>query len=116
MDQATTRPSETPYPRADVGIGDDRLFSMAMVISGIRCLLAYIVLPFVIPILGLAPSVGPWLGIVIGLVAIAANVYSIRRFSRSKHRWRKPVIALNVGVIGLLVVLLVLDVSALISG
>ena len=80
-------------------------------ISGIRCLIAYILLPFFLPFLGLSPSVGPWLGIVIGLVAIAANVFSIRRFARSTHRLRKLVIGINIAVIGLLLVLLVMDLN-----
>lgn len=113
MDQAATAQTEHSYPQADVGIGDHRVFSVAILISGIRCTLAYIVLPFVIPFLGLAPMVGPWLGIAIGLTAIVANVFSIRRFLRSSHRLRKPVIALNVAVIGLLLVLLALDISAI---
>lgn len=92
-----------------------RLFTTSMVISGIRCTLAYVVLPFAMPFLGLAPGVGPTLGIVIGVVAIAANVFSIRRFWRAKHRWRKPITAIHVGVIGLLLVLLYTDISQLIA-
>ncbi len=89
----------------------ERAFSWAIVISGIRCLIAYIFLPFILPFFGLASSIGPWLGIVIGLVAIVANVFSIRRFARSKHRLRKPVIAINIVVIVFLLVLLGIDIS-----
>lgn len=88
---------------------------MAMVISGIRCLIAYILLPFVAPLLGLAPGVGPWLGIGIGVVAIVANVFSIRRFARSKHRLRKPIIAINIAVIAFMLVLIGIDLNTVSS-
>lgn len=114
MEQATKG-----YPQAETPEINEfkaqRAFSWAIVISGIRCLIAYILLPFIIPIIGLAEGVGPWLGIGISLVAIAANVMSIRRFARSNHRWRIPVIAINCAVIALLLVLLALDVSAVAS-
>lgn len=91
----------------------ERLFSKSIVVSGIRCLLAYIVLPFVTPFIGLAPGVGAGFGLVIGLVAIAANLFSIRRFWRADHRWKVPVTVLHVAVIGLLVVLVVNDIREL---
>jgi amino acid transporter len=111
VDQAATRASDALDTRTSDREAQ-RIFSWSIVISGIRCLIAYILLPFFLPFLGLSPSVGPWLGIVIGLVAIAANVFSIRRFARSTHRLRKLVIGINIAVIGLLLVLLVMDLNA----
>ncbi len=102
-------------PAADGGQAE-RLFSKSIVISGIRCVLAYLILPFATPFIGLAPGVGAGFGLVIGLVAIAANVFSIRRFWRADHRWKMPVTVIHVGVIGLLVVLAVQDVIELVGG
>lgn len=95
-------------------IRPERAFSVSMLISAIRCTLTYVALPFALPLLGLTPGVGPVLGVTIGVIAIAANVFSMRRFWRAQHPWRRPITALHVGVIGLLLVLIVLDVSALI--
>lgn len=116
MDQVTSQQPETEfdYPRVSA-VGAQRAFSMAMVISGIRCLIAYIALPFLAPFLNLAPGVGPLLGIGIGLVAIVANVFSIRRFARSQHRLKKPVIAINIAVIAFMLVLIGIDVNAALS-
>lgn len=113
MDQVTSRQPQTenPYPQVSV-VGAQRAFSMAMVVSGVRCLIAYIALPFFAPFLNLAPGVGPWLGVGIGVVAIVANVFSIRRFSRSKHRLRKPVIAINIAVIAFMLVLIGIDLNS----
>ncbi len=93
----------------------ERAFNLSLVVSGIRCVLAYVLLPFVAPLIGLAPGVGPTLGIAIAVVAIAANVISMRRFWRVQHPWRRPVTVLHVGVIGFLLVLIAIDVATLIS-
>ena len=116
MDQITGQQPETrvDYPRVSA-VGAQRAFSMAMLVSGIRCLIAYILLPFVAPVVGLAPGVGPWLGIGIGVVAIIANVFSIRRFARSSHRLRRPVIAINIAVIAFMLVLIGIDLNAAFS-
>jgi hypothetical protein len=90
-----------------------RMFNVSTIISGIRCTIAYLILPFGAPLLGLSPSVGPILGLSIGAVALVANVYSIRRFWRSSHPWRKPVTLVHIGVIGLLVALAISDIRAL---
>lgn len=113
MDQTTSRQPKTDFSYPQVSaVGAQRAFSTAILISGIRCVFAYILLPFVAPFLNLAPGVGPWLGITIGVVAIVANGFSIRRFSRSQHRLRKPVIAINIAVIAFMLVLMGIDLNA----
>jgi hypothetical protein len=90
-----------------------RAFSTSMLVSATRCLLTYVVLPFVAPALGIAAQVGPGLGLVIGLVAIGSNVLTIRRFHAVGHRWRWGYTAVAVSVIVLLGVLMVQDVADL---
>ena len=108
--EAELQPTSTPSPERS-----QRMFTTSMVISGIRCVLAYVILPFATPFLGLAPGVGPLLGIVIGVVAITANVWSMQRFWKVNHRWKWPITVLHVSVIGLLLVLLYFDVAELIA-
>lgn len=117
MDRALTTDTEVTTPPSSRGsiVSPQGLFSLSMLVSGVRCVLAYVVLPFVTPLLGLAPGVGPSLGIVIGSVAIAANVFSMRRFWRLDHPWRKPVTVLHVGVIAFLLVLISLDFLQLVG-
>jgi len=112
VDQVTSQQPETKfdYPLVSA-VGAQRAFSMAMVISGIRCLIAYIALPFLAPFLNLAPGIGPWMGIGIGVVAIVANGFSIRRFARSQHHLKKPVIAINIAVIAFMLVLIGIDLN-----
>ena len=84
-----------------------------MVVSGTRCLLAYVVFPWFLPLLGVVPGVGAAVGLTLSVVGIGFNIASIRRFARSEVSWRWLVIAINVAVIALLVVLITMDVTAL---
>lgn len=104
-------PAAAPAARVEA----QRAFNLSIIVSGIRCTLAYVVLPFVTPFLGLAPGVGPALGIVIAVVAIIANVASMRRFWRVQHPWRRPITALHLVVIAFMVLLIVLDMRTLLS-
>jgi hypothetical protein len=113
----TTLPTSTAPPRPAAGDENEaaRLFSLSIVISGTRCLLTYIVFPWVLPLLGIAGGVGPVVGVVVGVVAIAFNLLSIRRWRASGHAWRVPLMTLNSVVIVFLLVLVALDVSELVS-
>jgi hypothetical protein len=119
-----------PRPAADVAVrrllripegqtasvdSAQRAFSTSVVVSAIRCTLTYLVLPFLAPALGLAAGVGPAIGIPVGVVAIACNVMTIRRFWAADHRWRWAYTALSLTVIALLVVLMVRDIAALVG-
>ena len=92
-----------------------RAFSTSMVVSGIRCLLAYIVFPWLLPLFGVAKGMGPAVGLVVGVVAIGFNIASIRRFMRTGHRYRYWIATINVAVIGMLSVLIIRDVGELVG-
>lgn len=104
-------PDRPKGSRADA----DRAFSTSILVSAVRCVLTYIVLPFVAPALGIAKDVGPWVGIPIGLVAILCNVLSMRRFWAADHKWRWGYTAIATIVIGLLLVLMATDVAELLG-
>lgn len=119
-----------PRPAADVAVrrllripdgppaaegAAQRAFSTSILVSATRCLLTYIVLPFVAPALGLAAGVGPAIGIPIGVVAIGCNILTIRRFWAADHRWRWAYTAIALTVIALLLVLMVEDILDLVA-
>jgi hypothetical protein len=115
-DAVTAPASPTPaQPPADDQNEAARLFSLSIVISGTRCLLTYIVFPWVLPLLGIAGGVGPVVGVIVGVVAIAFNLLSIRRWRGSTSAARIPLMTLNSVVIVFLVVLVAIDVSELVS-
>ncbi len=100
---------------ADAGDRATRAFSTSVLISAVRCTLAYIVFPWLLPAIGVAGGIGPGVGLAVGIVAIGFNVASIRRFHRADHPWKWPISALNACVIVLLTILAVIDVSDLLS-
>lgn len=114
----TTQPgtpaaARTPAEQVAAEENAQRVFSTSVLISAVRCLLTYVLFPFVAPVVGIASGVGSTIGIVTSTVAIAANVWSIQRFHRADHRWKWPITAINVAIIALLLVLLALDVADL---
>jgi hypothetical protein len=92
-----------------------KLVEKSLLISMARCLLTYIVLPFALPVLGVAAGVTPVVGIVLGLVAIVANVASVRRFWRAEHRYRWYYLGLASVIVVALVWLIAVDVVELLS-
>lgn len=87
-----------------------RLFSLAIFISAVRCLLGYVIFPFVAPAVG-ATGVAPAIGIPIALLALVFDARGIRRFWLADHRWRWPMTALYLAVMILVTVLLVRDIA-----
>jgi hypothetical protein len=110
-----SRTDHLPDHRAPAAPTDPaaRAVSASVVISGTRCLLTYVVFPWLLPVLGLAAGVGSAIGLTVGVVAIASNVVSIRRMWRTDFRYKRPVTVVNVAIIGMLVVLIGLDLAAL---
>lgn len=105
-------------PPRPAGMTDTQAYSAfqrSMLISALRCTLTYVVFPFVLPAVGFATGVGPIVGITIGLVAIVCDVFSIRRFHIVGHRWRWHFTAVASGIIVLLLVLMVQDISHLLT-
>lgn len=92
-----------------------RTFRRSMSISAVRCTLTYVVFPFVFPAIGFATGVGPVVGLLIGSVAIVCDVFAVRRFFAADHKWRWHFSAIAVGIIALLAVLLVQDVSHIVA-
>ena len=125
----TTTPAPTPtascpFPvraaatECPVAHGTDaatRTFNRSMVISGTRCLLTYVVFPWILPLLGVTSGVGPAIGVPVGLLALGCDVFTIRRFWQVDHKWKWPVTVICSGVIALLLVLLVEDVAELLG-
>ena len=103
-------PEQRSKPESDKAVSG---FRRSMLISTIRCTLTYLVFPFVLPALGLVTETGLLIGIVIGTLAIACDIFAIRRFFVAEHKWRWHFSTVALSVVALLAVLLVQDVIAL---
>lgn len=110
---SSTTVAEGPNTAVEERDAASRAFSTSILISATRCLLTYVVFPFVLPLVGASGTVGPGIGLVVGAVALVSNAVSIRRFWRADHRWKWPITVLNLSVIGLVTVLVARDVADL---
>lgn len=110
MSVATSRPATTGAPRGycstaapdrlmrrllridgvDLreGAGAHRAFRTSVLVSAVRCLVSYVLVPLLIPVLHLAGWVGTPIGLALCVVAAVNGVVSLRRFWRADHRHR----------------------------
>ena len=95
--------------------GARKAFQTSLIVATFRCLLMYIVFPFVLPAVGLAKGVGPAIGLVINIAAMVCIVMSMRRFWRADHPKRWWYGALGGTVLVFLVVLAVQDLISVVT-
>ena len=60
-----------------------------MVVSAVRCLITYLAIPILVPLLSLSGWVAAPVGIALCVIAVVNGVVSVRRFWASDHarRW-----------------------------
>jgi hypothetical protein len=105
-------PVDAPAGSAE---GARKAFQTSLLVATVRCLLMYVVFPFVLPALGIARGVGPAIGLAINAVAMVCIVMSLRRFFRADHPQRWWYAALGVSVLVFLCVLVVIDFADLLG-
>jgi len=81
----TAQPSS---PSAEAVKRGDRLLAGSLVFVSLRCTLQYIVLPFLLPLLGLRGDLSLSISIAIDLIALATIAYNVRRLWNTSWRWR----------------------------
>lgn len=95
--------------------GARKAFQTSIAVAAVRCVLMYLVFPFVLPAVGFASGVGPAIGLVVNAAAMVCIVMSMRRFFRADHPKRWWYAALGGTVLVLLTVLAVIDVADLLT-
>lgn len=91
----------------------ERAFGLSLLFSGVRCILQYVVLPFILPALGVAANVTVPLLIGITLVAIVALIFSLRRFWAVGYEYRWQYLLVSVVALILMFAFLALDFQQL---
>ena len=88
-------------PAADLTASQTRraenALTLSLMFSGLRCLLQYVLLPFLLPIVGVAADAAVPILLLINLIAMASIFFSLRRFWTIgyKHRWSYLAVALT---------------------
>lgn len=69
--------------------GAHRAFRISVVVSAVRCLITYVLVPILVPILSLSGWVAAPIGLALCVFAVVNGIISVRRFWRSDHpqRW-----------------------------
>lgn len=69
--------------------GAHRAFRFSVLVSAVRCLITYLAIPILIPLLSLSGWVAAPIGMVLCVIAVVNGVVSVRRFWVSDHprRW-----------------------------
>lgn len=76
----------------------ENTFMASMLFTGIRCVLEYIVLPFVLPLLNLSNTIAVPLVLAVNAVALTALIHSVRKFWAIDYKHKRAF--LGVAIIG----------------
>ena len=93
----------------------ENTFMASMLFTGIRCLLEYIVLPFVLPLLNLSNTIAVPLVLAVNLIALTALIHSVRKFWAIDYKHKRAF--LGVAIIGgaILVLFMIGNLRALLG-
>jgi hypothetical protein len=105
----------SPNAPRGTAAGARKAFQTSIMIATVRCILMYVLFPFVLPALGIARGVGPAIGLAVNSVAMVCIVLSMRRFFGADHPKRWWYAALGGAVLALLAVLAVVDLADLMT-
>lgn len=89
----------------------ERAFGLSLAFSGIRCILQYVVLPFVLPLLGIAAGAASTINLVISLLAVVAIISSLRRFWKVRYQYRWQYLAVAVVTLAILATFILMDLG-----
>lgn len=94
----------------------ENAFGFSLFMSGVRCIIKYAILPFVLPIVGITGAFGAVISIAINLLAIGALIYSVRRFWQIDYKYKRQYLFVAVVTFVVLVAFTYFDVMELVSG
>lgn len=104
---------DTAAAAAETTQSAERAFGLSLAMSGIRCVLQYVLLPFVLPVLGIAAEAAAPVYLGISLVAIVSIIASLRRFWKVRYHYRWQYLAMALVMLAMLAVFILTDISAM---
>ena len=110
----------TPPPPADEEVmpeeaKEGRTIGLALVISGVRCTLQYLILPVVLPLIGLASGFSLIIAMALDLVALWLLISGLRYLWQTRHPHRFDMLPLSAAILAVIVGSFAYDVWRLIS-
>ena len=91
----------------------ENALTLSLMFSGTRCILQYVLLPFLLPVVGIAADAAIPVLLLINLIAMASIFFSLRRFWTIgyKHRW--PYLGVALAALTLLLAFTMYDIIKL---
>jgi O-antigen/teichoic acid export membrane protein len=96
-------------------LGARRNTTAAIVVSGIRCIITYLLIPILAPIVGLTGAASAPTTIALSVLAIYMGISGVRRFWIAEHRARWAYTTFIGVVVVLLLIGIVVDVRTIVS-
>jgi ABC-type iron transport system FetAB permease component len=93
----------------------ERAFNTSLAISAVRCIIQYVILPFVLPVIGVAGEVAIPISLTINVVALGAIWFSLRRFWQVDYKGKWQYLGIALAAVVLLIVFIATDLSKLIG-
>lgn len=107
----------TPQPHqpqlAGVSPPGERALGISLIFSATRCTLQYIILPFLLPLIGLTSNLSLGIVTVLDMAALVLVTTSLRQLWKTRHPRRWTFLPLAMIVVVMVAVLLWYDVQAL---
>lgn len=100
-------------PEEQSATGAKRALTFGLAFSAVRCTLMYIILPFVLPLIGITGVFATRADIVINLLAMGALGYSVQRFWRINYKHKVAYSAVAVVTFCILAIFILLDLQKL---
>ncbi|MEO8393160.1 MAG: hypothetical protein ABI700_09225 [Chloroflexota bacterium] len=88
-----------------------RAFKFSLIFTGVRCILQYIVLPFILPVIGIAAASALPLLLLINVFAIVSMLFSVRRFWQINYQYKWQYLLMALLILAALTGFIALDLS-----
>lgn len=94
-----TEAQDHQAPGAALPAPAQRALTFGLLLSALRCTIQYVLLPFVLPWIGVAAAIPAWVTLVLGGLALASLTRNVRYLWRLHHarRWSYLGLAFMVG-------------------
>lgn len=87
-------------PHPPVPARAQRALTFGLLLSALRCTIQYVILPFVLPWIGVTASIPPWLTLALGMLALGALARNVRSLWQKQYagRWNYLMLAAIVAI------------------
>ncbi|MGI8968097.1 MAG: hypothetical protein ACR2GA_03210 [Chloroflexota bacterium] len=102
----------SPYPQLPVRA--HRALTFGILLSALRCTAQYVVLPFILPWIGVASTIPRWVILALSVLAVGALARNVRYLWRVRHARRWGYLLTALVVAAALLLFTVVDLRALV--